>query len=90
MSRWVYDEVKDKTGQELDMDEWVCVDMSDRIPVAAQQTDIHSCGPYAAVCLELIDSNLLFQQEVWYTQLDMQTRFRYRLLVEIYRGRIDY
>ena len=90
MKRWVADVFKDKNDEILDMSQWDCEDMSDKIPLEARQTDWHSCGPFAIGCLELIVANLLWRQERWYTQSEMQVHFRYRGMVEIHKGRIDY
>jgi hypothetical protein len=90
MKQWVADEVKDKQGgMILDMRDWECEDMSCKIPIYAQQTDAHSCGPFAVRCLELITSNLLWVQARWYSQEDMQVYYRNRGLVAIYRGKCD-
>ena len=90
MKQWVADEVKDKQGGKiLDMRDWECEDMSCKIPIYAQQTDAHSCGPFAVRCLELITSNLLWVQARWYSQEDMQVYYRNRGLVAIYRGKCD-
>jgi hypothetical protein len=90
IKRWVADDALDKCKTILDMTEWECEDVYYKIPVGARQTDIHSCSPYAVVCLELILANLLWEQESWYTQLDMQVHYRNRVMVDIFKGRIDY
>jgi hypothetical protein len=90
MKMWLYDEVQKKTGEILDMTRWICEDMSSRIPVEARQRDNHSCGPYAVVSLELIDSNLLFEQKRWYNEVQMQVHYRHRVMVQIHQGRIGY
>jgi hypothetical protein len=88
--RWVADEFHDKNDVTFDMSLWECEDMYGRIPIEALQTDHHSCGPFAVVCLELIVADLLWEQKKWYTQRDMQVHFRHRLLVEIHKGKIEY
>jgi Ulp1 family protease len=90
MKRWVADEFHDKNDVTFDMSLWECEDMYGRIPIEALQTDHHSCGPFAVVCLELIVADLLWEQKKWYTQRDMQVHFRHRLLVEIHKGKIEY
>lgn len=83
--------MKDKySGSILDMIDWVCEDMSGKIPVYAQQKDHHSCGPFAVRCLQLITSNLLWKQNRWYTEAEMQMHYRNKNLVAIYRGKIDF
>lgn len=93
MRAWLKDEVCHKGNGKyfaFDIDEWRTEDMSTFIPESSRQSDSHSCGPFALICLDLLVQDLLFDQVVWYTQNDMQTHFRRKIICDHYRGKLTY